>query len=98
MVLSLTLPTSFARSMIFRWPSASKNPASPVWTQPSPVLVSRVASSFLKYPMKTPGLRNITSPSSVIRISTSLAGTPTVSGLTWPSGWMVMKMEASVEP
>ena len=44
---SLSFPTSFARSMMRRCPSSSSSPASPVCTQPSPVFVSRVASSFL---------------------------------------------------
>ncbi len=46
-VPSASLPTSFARSMIFRWPSASKKPASPVWNQPSASFASAVACGFL---------------------------------------------------
>jgi hypothetical protein len=44
---SRSLPTSFARSMILRWPSASKKPASPERTKPSDVLVSAVFSGSL---------------------------------------------------
>ena len=40
-------PTSLARSMIFRWPPASRKPASPVWYQPSAVSTSAVAAGFL---------------------------------------------------
>ena len=45
---SVSFPTSLARSMITRWPCLSKKPASPVFSQPSPVRVSRVISSCLK--------------------------------------------------
>ena len=45
---SASLPTSLARSMMTRWPCLSKKPASPVFSQPSGVIVSRVASSCLK--------------------------------------------------
>ena len=45
---SVSFPTSLARSMITRWPCLSKKPASPVFSQPSPVKVSLVTSSCLK--------------------------------------------------
>ena len=44
---SASFPTSLARSMITRWPCLSKKPASPVFSQPSAVIVSRVTSSCL---------------------------------------------------
>src|SRR5437016_8988693 len=40
--------TSFARSMILRWPAGSRNPASPERIQPPSSITCRVASSFLK--------------------------------------------------
>ena len=46
-VPSLRRPTSAARSMMRRCPSASNSPASPVLSQPSAVLAAAVAASFL---------------------------------------------------
>ena len=40
-------PTSFARSMILRWPAASMKPASPVRYQPSAPSTSAVAAGSL---------------------------------------------------
>ena len=40
--------SSFLRSTIFRKPSSSNSPTSPVWSQPSSSIVSRVFSSLLR--------------------------------------------------
>ena len=96
-VPSFRRPTSLARSMILRCPSASMKPASPVRHQPSPVLVSAVASGLRKYSTNMPGLRNWTSLPSILS-STPVAGRPTVSERTSPLGWMVMNTLASVMP
>jgi len=46
-VPSVSLPTSLARSMILRFPSSSRKPASPVMNHPSGVIDSAVASGRL---------------------------------------------------
>jgi len=97
-VPSARAPTSFALSMITRWPRGSRKPASPVWNQPSASSTSRVASSPLKYPWKTPAPRIRTSPRSAILTSIPGYGRPAVVGLASASGCCETNPVTSVMP
>mmetsp|Transcript_36135 Transcript_36135/g.55176 ORF Transcript_36135/g.55176 Transcript_36135/m.55176 type:complete len:247 (-) Transcript_36135:1498-2238(-) len=64
------LKISFVRPVILRRPMSSSCPLSPVRSHPSSVMVSLVASSFLKYPIIIPGDLICNSPSCAMRCST----------------------------
>ena len=71
--------SSFLRPVMRKNPSApSKEPISPVRSQPSAVKASAVASGLLWYPVKVPMPRTRTSPSSPRLIAHPGIGVPTV--------------------
>ncbi len=81
--------SSFLRSVIFKNPSSSISPMSPVMKNPSSVKTSSVFAGCLKYPLsmlKIWGPFARTSPSSAILIWVSLQGRPTNPGLIMNRG------------
>ena len=100
---------SFARSVMYRYPSSSRCPTSPVCNQPS-ITVDAVASGLFQYPGMMIGPRSRTSPVSsgprwapfapAIATSTVGIGRPTELGLRRPSApeRVVAADEDSVSP
>ena len=88
---------SFLRSVIHKCPCLSMCPISPVCNHPS-IIVSLVASRFLKYPLNVPSERVSISPSSATRTSEKGNGFPTEPKHKSSAGTMVATAVFSVIP